>query len=117
MKKALRQAYKNANLDPAADIYMTRTFWDAAQNHRESLRKTYGIEITEEMAAIGTIADYEKRNIAFRIDEPDGPIVIYVPGKNGGHLLKSHFRELVSVKRRELKHGDRGEYSKGSRSS
>lgn len=104
MKKALRLAYMNANLDPKADVYVTRTFWDEAQRRREHLRKTYGTDVTAEMAMICTLRDWEERNVAHRMSEPNGPIVVFVPGTNQGHRLKDFFRELVSVKRGELSH-------------
>jgi hypothetical protein len=98
MKKALRTAYAKANIDPKADVYVPRAFWDVAQQRREA----YGLDITAEMAAIYTLADFENRQIAHRMAEPNGPIVVFVPGTNQGHRLKDMFRELVSVRRGEL---------------
>lgn len=102
MKKELRKAYDKANINPRADVYVSSAFWDAAQRRRKSLSSLYGLELTEEMAMIYTLADFEKRQIAYRMSEPYGPIIVFVPGTYKGNRLKGIFRELVSVKRGEL---------------
>lgn len=97
MKKSLRAAYESARIDPKADVYFSRAFWQEAQERRLSLSKTHGLDLTDKMAALYTLADLEKRQIAYRISEPYGPIVVFVPGEKKSGKLTHMFRELLSI--------------------